>query len=118
TLADSLREVDLAARYGGEEFAILLPQTDKQGAMALALRLQKSVQALKVALDAQVLRVGVSVGVACATDIAEGSADDLVRAADAALYGAKRDGRNRVVAYDPEKHILGALPAQAHDSHQ
>ena len=107
-LGEGLREVDLAARYGGEEFAILLPQTNKTGAMTVASRLHQSLHAKTVCIGDQRLRVTASFGVAADADIASGSADDLIRAADAALYDAKRRGRDRVVAFDPEAHSMQA----------
>jgi diguanylate cyclase (GGDEF)-like protein len=107
-LCESLREVDLASRYGGEEFAILLPQTDKKGAVTLAQRLQAAVRALAVPVGDVKLRITASFGVAAGSDVQGENSDDLVRAADAALYEAKHQGRDRVVAYDPNQHSLDA----------
>jgi two-component system, cell cycle response regulator len=108
TLGEGLREVDLAARYGGEEFAILLPQTNKPGAVTVASRLHKSLHARRVRIGEEELRVTASFGVAADRDIADGGAEDLIRAADAALYDAKRNGRDRVVAFDPGAHGMQA----------
>jgi diguanylate cyclase len=108
-----LRDVDLPARYGGEEFAVLLPQTDLQGAMTVAERIRKDIQKLRLSEEPQ-LRVTASVGVAALPNPAISSADQLVGAADAALYRAKREGRNRVVASDP---LLGeAEPRRSRNS--
>jgi two-component system, cell cycle response regulator len=85
-----LREEDYAGRWGGEEFLVLLPDIDEEGAQATAERLRASVGDRPVAG----LRVTVSAG--CATWSDGESPDDLLRRADAALYAAKRGGRDQV----------------------
>ena len=96
-IRDVSREVDVVARLGGEEFAVLLPSTDAAGARAAAERLRLAVEQLVVRAEGVVLRVTVSAGVAeLATDAFE-AAERLLARADAALYEAKRRGRNRVV---------------------
>jgi diguanylate cyclase (GGDEF)-like protein len=98
TLRASLRATDIAGRYGGEEFLVVLPQTDLAGAGVLAERVRVAIE--ETAIDvggAEPLSVTVSVGVA-ALDEAARSAEQLVERADAALYGAKDAGRNRVCA--------------------
>jgi two-component system cell cycle response regulator len=85
-----LREEDYAGRWGGEEFLVLLPDIDEEGAQATAERLRASVGDRPVAG----LRVTVSAG--CATWSHGESPDDLLRRADAALYAAKRGGRDQV----------------------
>jgi diguanylate cyclase (GGDEF)-like protein len=89
------RDVDVAARLGGEEFAILLPETDLSGALAGAERLRRALSQLRIWLgDGQEVTVTASFGVA---ELVEGqSLDDLLRAADTALYRAKDEGKNRV----------------------
>jgi diguanylate cyclase (GGDEF)-like protein len=95
-VADSSRDVDYPARYGGEEMALILPHTDIEGAYAIAERVRTAVEALRVPRkDEQgALRITASVGVAATTD---GSKDALIADADAALYEAKRQGKNRTV---------------------
>jgi diguanylate cyclase (GGDEF)-like protein len=101
-----LRDVDIAARYGGEEFAVLLPRTDLDGAMTVAERIRRDIQKLRLQGQPQ-LRVTASVGVAALPSPHVSSADQLVGAADAALYRAKRAGRNRALAstalYEPTR---------------
>jgi diguanylate cyclase (GGDEF)-like protein len=84
------RGTDLPARYGGEEIAIALPRTDVSGAARLAETILREI----AALDLDGLRVTASAGVAGGHDCPT----ELIRAADAMLYEAKRAGKNRVAA--------------------
>jgi diguanylate cyclase (GGDEF)-like protein len=95
-LADNSREVDYPARYGGEELAVILPHTDLEGAYAIAERIRTSVEGLRIPrMDRQgVLQVTASLGVAASS---EGEKNALIAEADAALYEAKRQGKNRTV---------------------
>ncbi|MBH9551810.1 GGDEF domain-containing protein [Inhella gelatinilytica] len=95
-LKASLREVDLAARIGGEEFALLLPDTPLAQALEVAQRLRQTLRATPPQWDGQALVVTVSGGVVQAQG--NSSAEGLLQAADAALYRAKGEGRDRVVA--------------------
>ena len=91
------RDLDAPARYGGEELAVVLPQTDAEGAALLAERMRAAVEALQVPR----VRGGGSVGVTASFGVAsvpDTAADrkSLIAAADTALYRAKRTGKNRV----------------------
>jgi len=92
-----VREVDVSGRIGGEEFAILLPETDRDDAARVAERMRRSLSAVSIAISAdRSIRTASSFGVA---ELApDQSGDDLLRAADAALYRAKDSGKNRVVS--------------------
>ncbi len=94
-----VRRDELLARYGGEEFAVVLPETDLEGALTFAEKVRSEVERSKFSFDGQDIRVTVSVGVSILR-----SGDDseaLIAAADAELYRAKREGRNRVRPESP-----------------
>jgi two-component system, chemotaxis family, response regulator WspR len=91
------RPADLAARYGGEEFALLLPDTDLAGALRVGEACRAGLQHLALPHPgAPGGIVTMSMGVACIVPGEDDSPDTLVARADAALYDAKRGGRNRV----------------------
>jgi two-component system, cell cycle response regulator len=91
------RGIDLPARYGGEEFVVALPETDTEGAAEVAERIRARVEAQRIpVLDGRrELRITASLGVASAPGEAA-AVQELIAAADAALYEAKRAGKNRV----------------------
>ena len=91
------RPADLAARYGGEEFVVVLPETPASGALHVAERLRAAVSdlALPHPDSSAATHVTLSLGLAMASPSMSGS-DELVLAADRAVYHAKRGGRNRV----------------------
>ena len=91
-----LRAIDTCSRLGGEEFAVLLPGTDLGGARVIAERLRASLEAATMELDGQPLHMTVSIGAAQLRPT-DADADAALRRADAALYRAKSEGRNRVV---------------------
>jgi diguanylate cyclase (GGDEF)-like protein len=96
-LTESTREVDVVARYGGEEFILLLPRTDRSGAVRVAEKLAEAVRCEPFHFDDGSLDLTVSVGVAAYPR--DGSTvRELVKSADDALYRAKDTGRDRVMA--------------------
>lgn len=90
------RPADLAARYGGEEFAVILPDTDGDGASTIAEHIRSAVEHLPPA-DGDALSVTVSVGLSTWEKRSGGSVEELLLTADRALYEAKYSGRNRIV---------------------
>lgn len=110
------RPGDTVARYGGEEFAIILPQTDNAGAVALAERMRSAVAAQRIAHDGAVLEVvTVSIGVATQTPLQSTTSSELLEMADIALYSAKQAGRNTVVGdrYRTDAAQAGKPPIQS-----
>jgi len=110
-LADAVkRSGEVAARYGGEEFAVLLPEVDAEAAMPMAQRICQAICLLDIAhaQSPTAARVTVSVGVACIRPVGRSDTEPrpdpvaLIRLADAALYAAKLDGRNRAHMARPE----------------
>jgi diguanylate cyclase (GGDEF)-like protein len=97
----SARETDVAARFGGDEFALVLPETGGQGALAVGERVRERIAAHRfLAGDGLDLHLTVSVGVATLPDVAA-SPDELVQAADAAMYRVKDRGKNGIETAAP-----------------
>ncbi|MEW6131180.1 MAG: diguanylate cyclase [Acidobacteriota bacterium] len=100
-LRDSIRRAsDLAARYGGEEFAVILSETETEGAMVVGESIRMQIEALQIPHRSSKVNsvVTISLGVATLIPSPEVTADELIAAADQALYHAKEQGRNRCVA--------------------
>lgn len=95
--ASLLRSGDLVARYGGEEFACILPDTDFEGALALAAGIEQSVRRLQIEhADSDTAKVvTVSLGVSMCLPQSEGDPADLLKLADTQLYRAKHSGRGQ-----------------------
>jgi diguanylate cyclase (GGDEF)-like protein len=97
------RGINVICRYGGDEFAVLLVETSKAGARLYADRIR---QVLATYPFANGRRVTASFGIAALPEDVAPAADDLIRAADEALYAAKRAGKNRVSVFED----VGAIP--------
>ena len=95
------RPADLVARYGGEEFVLVLPNTDIEGASVIAKNIQDELLYLQIAHEkSEVSRfVTISIGIACQIPTLETNSKQMIGEADAALYMAKRQGRNRYYLY-------------------
>lgn len=96
-LRESSRDADVPARYGGEEMALILTHTDLDGSYAIAERVRTEIETLRIPRlhPPGTLSITASLGVAAST---AGSKDALIAEADAALYAAKRQGKNRTVS--------------------
>jgi len=96
------RPADLAARYGGEEFAVILPNTDRDGATFIAEKVCQAVNKLEIPHEASYVGgfVSISIGIASILPERQVSPRSLIESADKALYLAKDQGRNRVVFND------------------
>jgi diguanylate cyclase (GGDEF)-like protein len=111
-----MRDYDIAGRFGGEEFVILLPQTQAGQARQITERIREQISRLTVPRDGPPgvasLSITVSVGVAILAQTRR-SLDELLAAADHALYQAKSSGRNRVVMYEGSAAPLCQQPVSA-----
>ena len=105
----SVRDIDTFARYGGEEFVLILPETNLEGGLAVAEKLRAATHRTPFCEDG--IRLTVSIGVACFPEHATAT-EELLRAADEALYEAKLQGRDRVVTAGPRLLPLTARPGQ------
>ncbi|HZA80729.1 MAG TPA: diguanylate cyclase, partial [Actinomycetes bacterium] len=109
----SVRDIDTFARYGGEEFVLILPETNLEGGLAVAEKLRRATHRQPFCGDGDGggVRLTVSIGLACFPEHAT-STEELLRAADEALYEAKLQGRDRVVTAGPRLLPLHARPGQ------
>lgn len=108
-LNGAARRSDLAARFGGEEFCVLLPNTDVPGAELVAERLRTAIERTFLVHEGERLQVTASFGIAVRAGTAQEGASALIQRADAALYAAKRGGRNRV-ALAPDPTLASVAP--------
>ncbi|MET3353581.1 UNVERIFIED_ORG: diguanylate cyclase (GGDEF)-like protein [Xanthobacter viscosus] len=109
-LRANTRQSDIIARYGGEEFLLLLPNTGPDGALAVANHLLQAVRSLRVLWSGGVLDgITASIGIAAFPDHVS-RPDDLIVAADAALYRAKAVGRDQVVVSAAAPDLAGQQP--------
>jgi diguanylate cyclase (GGDEF)-like protein len=101
-ISKSTRNVDVVCRYGGEEFAILLPQANTEGALALAERIRQTIESTEFCFESEdskiTQRLTVSAGIAAYPFDAR-SESELIVNADSALYQAKLAGRNKICVY-------------------
>jgi diguanylate cyclase (GGDEF)-like protein len=106
------RRSDIVARYGGEEFAILLTDTNLRSAVHVSERLRMSAEGRHFEARSEIVSVTASFGVACSEEIGpELTPEELIRAADVALYASKDAGRNCVHVYrNGELHLTTGDP--------
>jgi diguanylate cyclase (GGDEF)-like protein len=110
------RPGDFVARYGGEEFAVILPQTDNAGVIALAEKMRSAVAARRIAhLGTALDIVTVSIGVATQVPLQSSTSAQLLELADAAMYSAKQAGRNMVFGggYRTDESQSGKQPIES-----
>lgn len=105
-----LRGVDVAARYGGDEFVALLPETDPAGAYLVAEKIRQAASEMVVGARGLEIKTSLSIGVVSYPDDGR-TADELMIAADQAMYSSKRHGKNRVVGYAHPEDLTAPFPA-------
>jgi len=108
-LLELRRELDIVGRYGGEEFCLLLPGTDETGARALAERIRAAAERCRVPWRNQELGFTISIGIATTGAGDALALEELISRADAALYDAKRRGRNRTAPAPPDSYGRSAV---------
>ena len=115
TIRHTIRFTDAAARYGGDEFVVLLPETDAAGGYVVAEKLRRDVAALTLRAADRTVRSSVSVGLV--TYPHDGATiEQLVAAADVAMYESKRRGKNRIVGYQARtERIVTAVDIEVAD---
>jgi len=96
-----MRDDDFAARYGGEEFTIILPNTDEDGARAIAERILENLRICSIPHEKSDVSPIVTLSIGIATDYAKSvkNITDFIKRADEALYSSKENGRNRYTFY-------------------
>ncbi|MDL2253075.1 diguanylate cyclase [Ruminococcaceae bacterium OttesenSCG-928-I18] len=116
-LPQRLRHTDVCGRYGGEEFCAFLPSTSCEDATTVAENIRRSVQSRIFPVMHTSLHITLSIGVASLRPGEDESLADLVKKADAALYTAKRNGRNRVVSMEAleREQVQSTLAMQTED---
>jgi diguanylate cyclase (GGDEF)-like protein len=105
TCMNNLRAMDIFARFGGEEFMFLIPEANKTDVASFAERVLSALENTLVVYNREEIRFTVSIGVKT-VDARINSLESLLKAADDALYEAKRRGRNCIVIYDDEATFL------------
>jgi diguanylate cyclase (GGDEF)-like protein/putative nucleotidyltransferase with HDIG domain len=116
-LKEQVRSIDLPVRYGGEEFLVLLPDTDKDGAVMVAEKIRRAADRLSIPRLGSIPGRKVTVSAGIATHPTDSSAgEELVRCSDQAMYLAKNLGRNQVIGYGMESsiNVLARDPEKVH----
>ena len=114
TIRQTIRFTDAAARYGGDEFVILLPETDTAGGYVVGEKLRRDIYALTLFAADRNVRSSVSVGLVAYPDDGN-TIEQLVAAADVAMYEAKRRGKNRIVGYQTRtERVATDIDADSH----
>ncbi len=101
TIQGTIRQEDIIGRYGGEEFLLICRGIDAERCYVVANRIRMLIEKQLFSFNHQIIPVTVSIGVAAFPDAGIDSTEDLIAAADTALYQAKAQGRNRVNCYQP-----------------
>ncbi len=108
----SLRQGDIAGRYGGEEFIVLVSDISSDQCFHIAERIRQAVAQQSIPIDQTMACVTISLGLACIDPDRALPLEVLINCADQAMYLAKQQGRNRVVAWNPNEHQMESEPAR------
>jgi len=99
-IQDIIRPTDIFCRMGGEEFVLYLPNTDEQTASVLAESIRSEIESINTKYSGHNFSISISIGIS-SLDEGDLSLDPLLSRADIALYESKRQGRNKVLIYQP-----------------
>ena len=113
-MSEQVRPYDAVGRYGGEEFLLVLPNCAHDEAVEVAERLRVRAVSEPVVFEGTSITVAISLGLACQAHILSDAPEPLIAAADAALYEAKRTGRNRVCVAPPLAETSAVVQTEAH----
>jgi diguanylate cyclase (GGDEF)-like protein len=112
-IRSALRGIDIAARYGGDEFVAMLPETDQDGAYVVAEKIRQMAAEMVIETGGHQISTSLSIGVVSYPEDGQ-TADELMIAADEAMYSSKRLGKNRVVGYATTNEDGPEQPPVAH----
>jgi diguanylate cyclase (GGDEF)-like protein len=112
SIKKSLRGADVAGRYGGEEFVVLLVDAPEEQCLNIAERIRQAVARMDIQIEQTVVKVTISLGVACLHPDKLVPVDTLINCADQAMYLAKNQGRNRSVVWSAGIKSTGSKPQQ------
>jgi len=113
-MSEQVRPYDAVGRYGGEEFLLVLPNCAHDEAVEVAERLRVRAASEPVVFEGTSITVAISLGLACQARILSDEPEPLIAAADAALYEAKRTGRNRFCVAPPLAEVSVVVRAEGH----
>jgi diguanylate cyclase (GGDEF)-like protein len=113
SIKKSLRGADVAGRYGGEEFVVLLVGAPEEQCFNIAERIRHAVARLEIPIEQAVVKVTISLGLACLNPEKMVPVDTLINCADQAMYLAKQQGRNRTITWSPDVQSTGSTLQQA-----
>ncbi|OHD16241.1 MAG: hypothetical protein A2Y34_05115 [Spirochaetes bacterium GWC1_27_15] len=99
-IKQNCRNSDIPSRFGGEEFCVILPETNKDGAIIFAERVRKKIEITDFGYNNKIVKVTTSGGISSLEGDFVESSNDLIKYADEALYTAKNNGRNKIVVYN------------------
>lgn len=100
-IRQNCRDVDIPCRFGGEEMAVLMPETDKEGALFYAHRIKEKIENSTVYYENKEIKLTISGGIAGFPEDAIRNGAEFIKCADLALYSSKDNGRNRITLYEP-----------------
>ena len=103
TLRANTRQSDFPSRYGGEEFVLILPETDQESALQVAIKIQEEIRSCLFGTNSKHFSLTVSIGISSTSNKEYSDWNQMLNDADRALYVAKNNGKDRAETYWSEK---------------